>query len=71
MGLALTRSKDYFEIGKHEDICAHCASSLPASKRREQVGKVTGQRIYKNYTPSGAVFCLCEKCLAELGKSCK
>ena len=71
MGLALTRSQDHFEIGRHEDICSNCVSSLPPADRMEQVGKLTGKRIYKNYTPHGAVFCLCEDCLSALAKNCK
>lgn len=71
MGLALSRSRDFFEIGRHEDICTHCTSKLHPSERIEQVGKLTGQRIYKNHTPTGAVVCLCENCLAEISKGVK
>lgn len=66
MGLALSKSSNNFEIGRHEDICSHCTSTMAPSDRAEQVGKLTGQRIYKNTTPYGATFCLCEDCIKEI-----
>lgn len=71
MGLALKRSMDHIELGKHEDICTECVSSLHAADRLAQTGKLTGERIYKNYTPTGAAVCLCKDCLAELAKNAK
>lgn len=71
MGLALSRSVDHFELGRHEDICTECVSKLPPADKLNQTGKLTGKRIYKNYTPHGAVICLCQDCLAELAKGIK
>ena len=71
MGLSLSRAIDHFELGKHEDICTECVSRLAPADKLNQVGKLTGKRIYKNYTAHGAIVCLCQDCLLELTKNIK
>lgn len=71
MGLALSKSINHFEIGKHEDICTECVSKLPPADKLKQTGRLTGTRVYKTRTPQGSIVCLCQDCLLELAKGVK